>query len=215
MDEAKRQLTKMAEKVKEFNEKFHVSEELSPQRKEFRRQHLQEELNEFAEAVSQSEHVDALLDLIYLAFGTLLELGCDPLTMFNAVHEANTAKIYKPSVQDIVKGGTAAKDVVKPEGWQPPDIQRLLNDMQIRKCVSRGLMEATSVFLEREKNYNKAEVKRADHFPLGAHSIFQMIHVKYMRLKADILAGGVINRDHPVDLINYADFMLDFIDGRL
>ncbi len=38
--------------------------------------------------------------------------------------------------------------------------------------------------------------------------------VKIIRMKADLDAGRPIKRDHPIDLINYARFMVDFIDGR-
>lgn len=57
---------------------------------------------------------DACIDSLYVIIGNLLAMGIDPRPLFDAVHGANMAKVGGP----VVNGKT-----MKPEGWQPPDIE--------------------------------------------------------------------------------------------
>ena len=84
---------------------------------------IQEEADEFAAAVRDRdlpEMVDALCDLLYVTYGAAVALGVDLEPFFAAVHEANMAK----------RGGYPREDGkwMKPDGWQPPDIGRLLRE---------------------------------------------------------------------------------------
>ena len=84
---------------------------------------IQEEADEFAAAVRERdlpEMVDALCDLLYVTYGAAVALGVDLEPFFAAVHEANMAK----------HGGYRRADGkwMKPNGWQPPDIGRLLRE---------------------------------------------------------------------------------------
>ena len=81
-----------------------------------------EELDEFTNAETLEDQVDALVDLQYFLYGTLLEMGvnADQFTVcFNRVHKANMAK----------KAGrkegrfTTSVDATKPEGWVEPDLK--------------------------------------------------------------------------------------------
>ncbi|QDH83836.1 hypothetical protein Axy16_040 [Achromobacter phage vB_AxyS_19-32_Axy16] len=88
--------------------------------------HLQEEQLELAQAYIAGdicEVADGLMDLIYIALGTLSEMHVDASRVFHAVHQANMAKV----------NGTVAKrpnagnhDAVKPEGWKAPDIHKAI-----------------------------------------------------------------------------------------
>ena len=84
---------------------------------------LQEELDEFIEALITDDYidqVDALIDLTYFAFGVLYKLGLTPGQIeacCNAVHEANMQK--KLGVN--AKRATGAADAVKAEGWVSPE----------------------------------------------------------------------------------------------
>lgn len=88
--------------------------------------HLQEEQLELAQAYIAGdicEVADGLMDLIYIALGTLSEMHIDASRVFHAVHQANMAKV----------NGTVAKrpnagnhDAVKPEGWKAPDIHKAI-----------------------------------------------------------------------------------------
>ena len=84
----------------------------------FRDRIMREEWEETAQAIKDrdlAEVADGLIDLIYGALGTFVVLGIDPEPLWQAVHQANMAK--QPD-------GT--KKPVKPAGWTPPDIQKLI-----------------------------------------------------------------------------------------
>lgn len=82
-----------------------------------------EELDEFKEAFSKQDvvgMVDANLDLIYFALGTLKKMGLSRghvRECMAAIHQANMSK--KKGVQ--AKRGDHADDAVKPEGFVPPE----------------------------------------------------------------------------------------------
>lgn len=66
--------------------------------------------------VNLPELVDALADLEYVIEGTRATLGINGRPIMEEVHRANMAKIAN---------GPDGKPV-KPEGWTPPDIERVL-----------------------------------------------------------------------------------------
>ncbi len=59
-----------------------------------------------------------LTDLLYVVYGTLVQLGIDPDATFEAVHAANMAKVGGPVRED--------GKLLKPEGWQPADVKAVL-----------------------------------------------------------------------------------------
>ena len=78
-----------------------------------------EEINEFIYAVESGdivEQADAMIDTIYFALGTLVEMGIEPDELFNIVQHANMSKLWedgKPHYNEIGK-------VIKPDGWENP-----------------------------------------------------------------------------------------------
>lgn len=66
------------------------------------------------------EVADALIDLIYVCIGYMVELGIDPGPMWDEVHRTNMAK----------RDGKVRADgkILKPEGWKPPRIAELLKE---------------------------------------------------------------------------------------
>lgn len=79
------------------------------------------------EAGKKPDHAqifDALLDIVYVAMGTAHFLGYPWHEGWDRVQEANMAKVRATSA-DQSKRRTSF-DVVKPEGWTPPDIAGLL-----------------------------------------------------------------------------------------
>lgn len=110
----------MQEQVRAFHEKFGavVSERVRMSREDLRRKLIMEEASETASALRESnliETVDGLCDLLYVTFGTAVEMGVDLEPCFDEVHRSNMAK----------EGGGERADgkILKPEGWQPPDIR--------------------------------------------------------------------------------------------
>jgi predicted HAD superfamily Cof-like phosphohydrolase len=98
-----------------------------PHRKErfLREKLLEEEFNEYMRAELDDDLVeiaDALADLIYIACGTAVSYGIPLDDVFEEVHASNMAKLVDGKVIRRADG-----KVQKPEGWQPPDIKRILN----------------------------------------------------------------------------------------
>ena len=87
----------------------------------FRFSLLIEEVNELQEALQQEdseEIVDALIDIIVIASGTLQLLKVDGDKAWKEVYRANKQK--KRGVKST-RPNSNGFDLVKPEGWQPPN----------------------------------------------------------------------------------------------
>ncbi|MBQ9013121.1 MAG: HAD family hydrolase [Bacilli bacterium] len=114
----------------EYNEvkKFHIAfnhpvsdrpKLMDEKRAEKRYLWMLEEINEFMEASKNkdiTEQADAMIDVIYFALGTLVEMGINPDPLFKIVQEANMSKLWsdgKPHYNDDGK-------VIKPFGWKDP-----------------------------------------------------------------------------------------------
>ena len=93
-------MNKEWEAVKLFHEKFglpvsEVPTMLSAQRSRSRGTWMLEEVAEFLTADSIYEQSDAMIDLIYFALGTLVEMGVQPEGLFNIVQQANMSKLWE------------------------------------------------------------------------------------------------------------------------
>ena len=95
--------------VREFHEKF--GHPVAPQPR----------MVERGRALSRGkwiyEQADAMIDLIYFALGTLVEMGLEADELFDIVQKANMAKLWpdgKPHYNP--KDGK----VIKPDGWEDP-----------------------------------------------------------------------------------------------
>ena len=82
---------------------------------------MREELREFEDACSDDDPVkavDALVDLVYFAFGSAAAMGVQDEAWkrcWEAVHAANMAKVREGNLRDLKQG------IVKPEGWKSPN----------------------------------------------------------------------------------------------
>ena len=96
-------------------------------RKATRRRWMTEELDEFLVARDIYGQTDAMIDLIYFALGTLVELGIPPAEVFKVVQDANMAKLHdgEPKYREDGK-------IIKPEGWQPPEpkIKKIIDKLK-------------------------------------------------------------------------------------
>jgi predicted HAD superfamily Cof-like phosphohydrolase len=115
--------SKVMDLVKAMHEKFGIENTTGPshltaEEKEFRSAAMLEELNEYIAADTLVDQYDALLDLIVFAVGTLERHGFPLLAGFEKVMEANMAKELG---QNGEKRGGFKRDLVKPEGWTPPE----------------------------------------------------------------------------------------------
>lgn len=107
--------------VYEFHEKFGAPVRdrprlLPPGRVEKRVLWLQEEIGEFIEAGSIEDQADAMIDLIYFALGTLVEMGVRPGALFDIVHAANMQKLWPDGRAHYNADGK----VIKNPAWRDP-----------------------------------------------------------------------------------------------
>lgn len=114
--------------VREFHETFDLGAPAGPAPDQFpgelRIRLIEEELEEFRQAVADGdivEMVDALCDLLYVTYGAGVSLGVDLEPFFAEVHRSNMTK----------RGGVLRADgkQLKPESWEPPRIAELLRDL--------------------------------------------------------------------------------------
>lgn len=95
----------------------------------FRYQFLAEELHELLEAHRDRDLArvaDSLADLVYVALGTAHLCGLPFDEVFEEVQRANMAKERATGPRDPRSRRGSALDVVKPEGWRPPDVAGVL-----------------------------------------------------------------------------------------
>ena len=86
---------------------------------------IEEEVAELKAAKSDAEHFDALLDIIVVCIGAGLSLGLPMSRGWDAVMISNLRKI------DPATGRVERREdgkILKPEGWRPPNLGRLLED---------------------------------------------------------------------------------------
>lgn len=89
---------------------------ISVKRRRFRAKLLREEVREFVRAENLVEETDALLDIIYLALGGLVELGVKPAIPFKIVHRSNLAKRWPNGTRRRNRSGKP----LKPPQWVSP-----------------------------------------------------------------------------------------------
>jgi predicted HAD superfamily Cof-like phosphohydrolase len=122
--------------IKDFHAKFLVPvsdkpDFLNEEMLIFRERFMHEELREFSEAHAErdlAKCLDALVDLVYVAIGTAHIMGLPFDQAWEAVHTANMAKERATSSNQSKRG--TQYDVIKPAGWTPPDIEKVISDYQ-------------------------------------------------------------------------------------
>ena len=108
--------------VREFHDKFGhpVAEQpkmIDKKRALSRAKWMTEEVAEFLIADNIYEQADAMIDLMYFALGTMVEMGLEADELFEIVQQANMAKLWpdgKPHYNP--KDGK----VIKPDTWEDP-----------------------------------------------------------------------------------------------
>jgi predicted HAD superfamily Cof-like phosphohydrolase len=109
------------EKVRDFHIRFGAPYADSPRllerdRVEKRSDWMREEIDELGEAKDVYDQADAMIDLIYFALGTLVEMGVQPDQLFDIVHEANMAKLF----EDGAGRANQSTKIIKPPNWEDP-----------------------------------------------------------------------------------------------
>ena len=118
----------MLVKIKGMHTKFGITTEEMPtfsqEEKNFRIEAMLEEIEEYACAETIDDELDAIIDLIVFAIGTLERQGLFPVAeeAFNRVMMANCNKDLGPNT----KRGSFSLDLVKPKRWLAPQFRDLL-----------------------------------------------------------------------------------------
>lgn len=118
----------MLAKIKGMHTKFGITTEelptFSQEEKTFRIMAMLEEVEEYACAETIDDELDAIIDLIVFALGTLERQGLFPVAeeAFNRVMMANCNKELGPNT----KRGSFSLDLVKPKRWVAPQFRDLL-----------------------------------------------------------------------------------------
>ncbi len=115
--------------VAAMHEKFgltlnHEPTDLRPEQLRQRHRFLVEEVNEMGDAIEAGnipEVIDALVDIVVVALGTAVMMGIKWSLHWREVRRANMSKVRGP---DSRRRG---QDLLKPEGWQKPDHQKVLD----------------------------------------------------------------------------------------
>jgi predicted HAD superfamily Cof-like phosphohydrolase len=108
-----------------FNQRVGEKPELPDMKeRELRGKLLTEEFKEYINAEHNNDIVNIaqeLADIIYIACGTAVSYGIPLDKVFAAIHKANMNKLVdgKPLKREDGK-------VIKPEGWKPADIKKII-----------------------------------------------------------------------------------------
>ena len=137
------------EDVLSFHAKFNLPRGGSPRTFDeetfnFRLEFLHEELDEFHKAFAEGNlpgMADALVDLVYVALGTAAMMGIPFDECWREVQAANMRKVRANGADDERSKRKNSLDVVKPEGWKPPDIAGVLLKAGLKKMSTdrRGM----------------------------------------------------------------------------
>ena len=91
-------------------------------------------LQRFANAQSLenlTEVADALVDSVYVILGLAVALDLPWQELWNEVHRSNMAKVH-------ADGSVRRRDddkILKPEGWQPPDLFSIIMRWYTERCI--------------------------------------------------------------------------------
>lgn len=128
-------MNKEWEEVKLFHEKFNHPVADQPRKMEYDRAKkrynwMKEEIDEFLEAVEAKdlvEQADAMIDVMYFALGTLVEMGIKPDELFEIVQKANMSKLWEDGKPHYNEEGKT----IKPASWKDPheELRRAIERM--------------------------------------------------------------------------------------
>lgn len=202
---------------------------------------LQEELDEAYKALEENnadDFVDAHIDLMVVAVGTLDIAGVNGWEAWDNVHSANMAKEIGINSKRPNMGGV---DLVKPEGWVKPThfgntgklTEIMLRDEDyklitplievIRRRALEVLDECKEVMAKKAGDYNApgSPVKTADYYPRGLDDFWHMLHVKTLRVESLLYLmreGNTVEFEdisqNLKDLIVFSAMMIEFSEGK-
>lgn len=97
---------------------------LSNDVEQFRINFMKEELQEYEDARTLEDKIDALVDLVVVAMGTAYLHGFDWTPHWEEVFRANMDKVRVANASESKRGSPI--DLRKPDGWQGPNHTKIL-----------------------------------------------------------------------------------------
>lgn len=95
--------------------------ESNPEQKQLYFKLIDEEVQELKSATTPEEELDALIDIIVVACGAINSAGYNGDGAWREVMRSNMAKIDR-TTRTVLKAPDGK--ILKPEGWQPPQLTR-------------------------------------------------------------------------------------------
>lgn len=205
---------------------------MTPEFLGFRLRFLVEELFEGIEALMSNEpakFVDAMIDLIVVASGTLSIGGVDGQKAWNEVRRANMSKVRQANP---TRSGSGGADLIKPDGWVEPNHQGNLGQFESMMSWEleqhfpysiKVLFEAMHEQFLKYEDYNNglSGLKRGDYWIHGISDLEYEMNKKLVRFRsvmARIRAGQRPNfeseEDSLINNINYHSFAVSVLRGR-
>ena len=105
-----------------------TGDSINEEQYEMYRKLIAEEVGELHEAIENNDRVeqlDALIDILVVTIGALHSMGADAEGAWQEVLRTNLAKI-DPDTGKVIKRDDGK--VLKPEGWQPPQLAGYLKE---------------------------------------------------------------------------------------
>lgn len=128
--------------IKQMHTKFGITSEQVPfskTEKEFRICAMREEIDEYIESETKEDELDAIVDLVVFALGTLERQGM--LEVFDEAFKRVMIANCKKEIGQNQKRGSFQLDLVKPEGWTAPDLSDLVNLNEDIKKLENSISE--------------------------------------------------------------------------
>jgi predicted HAD superfamily Cof-like phosphohydrolase len=191
---------------------------------DFRLKFMLEELIEMDAAIESKDapaFVDAVIDLIVVAVGTLDLADVNGQKAWDEVHIKNMQKECRVNPTRTGSGGF---DMVKPAGWEPPDhsdnvgcVPTALNGRRAMPHSITVLLEAISLQLRKDADYSD-NVERGEYWIHGMDSLEYELNKKHLRFRSVLgkLRRGVIPNfesveDSLFDKIVYSALAVSFM----
>jgi predicted HAD superfamily Cof-like phosphohydrolase len=157
---------------------------------EFRVKFIEEELTEYREAYEKGDLegcFDALVDLKYVVDGTADMHGFPMDEGTREVQNANMAKRRAASAGESKRGSSL--DVVKPDGWQPPQMDEVLRDAGARHITLDDYKREIEMDLAESEELEDEVVLTGEAFSVVKNAYRYNVPAKYTAKRVfDVLA---------------------------
>lgn len=179
---------------------------LNLERTRAKAEHIAEELDEIENSTSLYDHADGYIDILYITFGALAEMGftdAQVKAMWDEVHAANMRKVNGSLAK---RPNAGAHDAVKPEGWKGPDLKTALEQSLPPKGTGAEIVQDRAELYGSFKE--RAEVVEGILKAMESHpnwrKLLQAEHQHALRMIAEKI-GRIVVGNNPYYSDNWKD----------